>query len=342
MSNLDLGSIDLDSVEPLRTVRPDDIADVPHDQRWLVEGVWPAAGVGVIAATPKIGKTWLAADLAMSVATSTPFLKHFPVMISGPVLMFASEDQNHEMKDRLRGLAGQRGLSLSDLAFGLVDEPSLRLNHPKDLARFERRIRDDRPVLVVLDPLRRIFSGNESSSDAISAVLGQLRRIQRQYHVAIVLTHHLSKQSEHKAVSGDRMRGSGDLHAWGDVNLYAWRSKLDENVAIVKVEHRNAVRRRPFTVRRVVEELAAGGTTAHLEYVGEIAEGTDPTAKKPDALRTRVLAKLTEGAIGSTELRVALGVNAGALSDMFKTLEGEGLIKKNLRKWHLASGPSSA
>jgi hypothetical protein len=341
MSDLDLGSVDLDSVEPLKTVRPDDVPDVPHEKRWLVEGVWPVAGVGVIAATPKIGKTWLVADLALSVATSTPFLKHFPVMISGPVLMFASEDQNHEMKDRLRGLAAQRGLSLSDLSFGLVDEPSLRLNHTKDLARFERRIRDDRPVLVVLDPLRRIFSGNESSSDAMSAVLGQLRRIQRQYQVAIVLTHHLSKQSEHKPVSGDRMRGSGDLHAWGDANIYAWRSSLDENIVIVKVEHRNAARRQPFTVRRVVEELPDGGTTAHLEYVGEAEPGVPPT-KKPDALRSRVLTKLAEGAIGTTELREALGVNAGALSDMFKTLEGEGLIKKNLRKWHLASAPSSA
>jgi hypothetical protein len=341
MSDLDLGSVDLDSVEPLKTVRPDDVPDVPHEKRWLVEGVWPVAGVGVIAATPKIGKTWLVADLALSVATSTPFLKHFPVMISGPVLMFASEDQNHEMKDRLRGLAGQRGLSLSDLAFGLVDEPSLRLDHAKDLARFERRIRDDRPVLVVLDPLRRIFGGNESSSDAMSAVLGQLRRIQRQYQVAIVLTHHLSKQSEHKPVSGDRMRGSGDLHAWGDANIYAWRSSLDENIVIVKVEHRNAARRQPFTVRRVVEELPDGGTTAHLEYVGEAEPGVPPT-KKPDALRSRVLTKLAEGALGTTELREALGVNAGALSDMFKTLEGEGLIKKNLRKWHLASAPSSA
>jgi hypothetical protein len=303
--------------------------------------VWPAAGVGVIASTPKIGKTWLAADLAMSVATSTPFLKHFPVMISGPVLMFASEDQNHEMKNRLRGLAGQRGLSLSDLAFGLVDEPSLRLDHPKDLARFERRIRDDRPVLVVLDPLRRIFGGNESSSDAMSAVLGQLRRIQRQYQVAVVLTHHVTKQREDEPVSGYSMRGSGDIHAWGDVNLYAWRSKLDETLAIVKLEHRNAVRRPPFTVRRVVEELAAGGTTAHLEYVGETEPGV-PSTKKPDALRARVLTKLAEGAIGSTELRESLGVNAGALSETCKTLEAEGLIRKKLRRWDLASAPASA
>lgn len=341
MSDLDLGSVDLDSVEPLRTIRPHDVADVPRDRRWLVEGVWPVAGVGVIAATPKIGKTWLAADLAVSVASGTPFAKHFPVSVSGPVLMFASEDQNHEMKDRLRGLAGQRGLALSSLSFGLVDEPSLRLNHPKDLARFERRIRDDRPVLVVLDPLRRIFSGNESSSDAMSAVLGQLRRIQRQYQVAIVLTHHLSKQSEHKPVSGDRMRGSGDLHAWGDANIYAWRSSLDENIVIVKVEHRNAARRLPFTVRRVVEELPDGGTTAHLEYVGETEPGV-PSTKKPDALRSRVLTKLAEGALGTTELREDLGVNAGALAEVCKALEGEGVIKKHLRKWHLASAPAFA
>lgn len=341
-ADLELGGVDLDSVEPLRVVRPEDIADVPLDRRWLVEGIWPAGGVGVIAATPKVGKTWIAAELAVSVSTGLPFVGNFPVQQTGRVLMFASEDQGHEMKDRLRGLAGQRGVGLADLAFDLVDEPSLRLNHARELARFERRIRDDRPVLVILDPLRRVYTGNESSSDAMSLVLGQLRRIQRQYGVAIVLTHHVTKQSEFEPVSGNSMRGSGDIHAWGDANIYAWRDKGDQECVVLKVEHRNALARAPFTVRRVADVLPTGGTTAHLDYAGDApTSGTGGAApNKGPKLRERVLAKLAEGPIGTTKLRASLEVAAGELSKMCTQLcEDEKVIEMKARKWVLVSAP---
>lgn len=345
MSDIELGTIDLDTVEPIKTIGLSAIADVPHEQRWLVDNVWPAEGVGLVAATPKIGKTWIAADLGISVASATPFAGHFRVREAGRVLMFASEDQNHEMKDRLRGFATARGLAFDDLAFQLVDEPILTLNRAKDLARFERRVRDDEPALVILDPLRRIYSGNESSSDGMSAVLGQLRRIQRQYHVAILITHHVTKQSEFDPVSGHSMRGSGDIHAWGDANMYAWRSKQDENVTIVRLEHRNAPRQDPFRLRRTVVTTPSGGTSAYLEYVeGEVSPNAPvaPTVNKVDELRQRVLAKLDEAGsgIGFSKLREPLGVSAERLSGVLRQLEGEGLIAKAKRAWSLRSVPA--
>ena len=62
----------------------------PNDQTWLIEGLWSAHSVGIIGGQPKCGKTFLALDLAVSVASGTPCLRHFPTPKAGRVLLFAA------------------------------------------------------------------------------------------------------------------------------------------------------------------------------------------------------------------------------------------------------------
>jgi len=339
----ELGSVDLDAVDPVRTLRLADIPEVAPEQRWLVEGLWPSEGVGVVAATAKVGKTWIAADIGISVASATPFAGHFPVQRAGRVIMFASEDRNHEMKTRVLGLARARNLPLQDLAFELVDEPMLTLNRPMDLGRLERRLRDDRPALVILDPLRRVCSGHESSSDAMSLVLTQFRRIQRQYSVAILLTHHITKQSEHDPVSGHSLRGSSDIHAWGDVNLYVWRSRDDESISIVRGEYRNSPPQPPFLLRRVLGADPTGIPSTHIEYMPGDPATVGATAANSETadLQERLLAVLSEAqhGLGFNALRSQLGVGAEKVSALLKELEQAGLVAKVGRVWTSRSVP---
>ena len=76
------------STEPFLITR---IADVHCDvdrPRWLVESLWSDAGVGILGGSPKSYKTFLALDIAVSVASGTPCLDSFDVPQSGPVLLF--------------------------------------------------------------------------------------------------------------------------------------------------------------------------------------------------------------------------------------------------------------
>ena len=59
---------------------------------WLVEGLWAEEGVGIVGGAPKCCKSWLALDLALSVASGTPALGTYAVPRAGPVLVFAAED----------------------------------------------------------------------------------------------------------------------------------------------------------------------------------------------------------------------------------------------------------
>ena len=59
--------------------------DAAGPRRWLIRGIWPAGAYGVHAAEPKAGKTWNALDLAVSVASGTPWLGRHPRRRSRPV-----------------------------------------------------------------------------------------------------------------------------------------------------------------------------------------------------------------------------------------------------------------
>jgi RecA-family ATPase len=63
---------------------------------------------------------------------------------------------------------------------------------------------------------------DENSAADISQLLGFLRELQRTHDTAIVLVHHASKK--HRAQPGQALRGSSDLHAFGDSNACLWRA----------------------------------------------------------------------------------------------------------------------
>jgi len=61
--------------------------------------------VGLIGGAPKCCKTWLALDLAVSVASGTPALGRFSVRDRGPVLFYGAEDAAAHLRTRIEAIA---------------------------------------------------------------------------------------------------------------------------------------------------------------------------------------------------------------------------------------------
>ena len=80
------------ATEPLPVVSASQLPVDDERPAWLVQDLWTEQAVGIVGGAPKCCKTWLALDLAVSVASGTPALGRFPVSGSGPVLLFAAED----------------------------------------------------------------------------------------------------------------------------------------------------------------------------------------------------------------------------------------------------------
>lgn len=253
------------ATEPLRVVAVSAVQSDPARVGWLVEGLWSREGVGVIGGAPKCCKTWLGLDLAVSVAGGGPCLGHFAVSEPGPVLFYGAEDPPAQLRDRIRSIAGARGKDIAALDLGLILSHALRLDTERDRDRLTLTIERHRPRLLVLDPLVRLHRIDENSAGEMSALLGELRTLQRRYALAIILVHHLRKNGGH---DGQALRGSGDLHAWGDSNLFVRRR--DGRVQLT-AEHRAAPALAP-TLLELATEPSPHLRLAHDDEAAAVAE----------------------------------------------------------------------
>jgi len=293
----------------LRVVAASDIRPAPGRTGWLVEGLWAAQGVGLIGGAPKSCKTWLALDLAVSVASATPALGHFVVAQPGPVLLYAAEDAPEHIQQRLDGVAAARGLALRGLAIRLILAPSLRLDTARDRTRLRTTLDDERPRLLILDPLVRLHQADENSAADMSTLLGELRALQRHYELALVLVHHLRKNAP-RAPDGQALRGSGDLHAWGDSNLYLRRRETSLRLT---VEHRCAPSPQPCSLELAIHpaphlRVVTGNGPEHLNTITDLSHrvlAALSTADRPlsrDALRD--LLRTRNATLGETLARL--------------------------------------
>lgn len=308
------------------------IAEIPEDapaHRWLIEELWGRGAVGILGGSPKSCKSWLGLDIALSVASGTPCLGRFPVERAGPALVYLAEDASPMVRQRILGICRHRRLDIEALDLHLIDSPSLRLDLESDRTRLANAVERLAPSLLLLDPLVRLHRADENSSADVSALLGFLRELQRRFHTAVVLVHHMSKK--HRAQLGQALRGSGDLHAFGDCNAYLVRKS---DGLLLSLEHRFAPETEPIPLALLSDQ---DGSNTHLE-VSEHAGDHQRQAPLADAVR---LALADAGRpLTRAALRQTLRVNNHRLGRALDDLEQRRVAIRGPGGWILAPRPA--
>jgi len=316
----------VDALPVQRVSELEEQKDVP----WLVEGLWTQQGVGFLCGSPKSCKTWLALELALSVASNTAMLGHYETADPGAVLLFIAEDAPAMVRMRLSGIAHNRGLVLGDLPIHLVMQRSLRLESVDDQARLRATVAQYKPKLLVLDPFVRLSSIDENSSLEVSAVLAYLRALQTNHGVAILVVHHARKSNGSSAAAGLALRGSGDFWAWGDSNLYLSRKQEKLKLA---VEHRSAATPDPVTLE--LSDEGPGGP--FLRLCGP--ETSHQPESKPLTDRILELLRSTEGTRRVEDLRADLRVRMQSVVDALRELESARQVQRVVGGWGLVTIP---
>jgi hypothetical protein len=289
---------------------------------WLIEQLWTIGAVGFLGAPPKSFKTWLAMEMAVSVASGMPCLGTFPVPDPGPVLLYAAEDSVSAVRARLESLTLYHGVELGQLPFWVITADSLRLDRPDDQEKLEVTVARYQPRLLVLDPLIRLHQLDENASGPMAALLGFFRSLQRKTGTAIALVHHTGK---HPAVAGYSLRGSSDFYAWTDSFLHLQRRR---GQLTLTAEHRSAP---PFGP--VALELARDDTSnTHLKLVAVDADPTassitsDPVSRLAD--RILELLSASPEPLAAPHLRSVLRVRNERLVEALRNLLSENKIHR--------------
>ena len=307
-------------VEPLQVV-PASAIEVPAGPAWLIENLWGEQAVGILGGAPKSGKTWLALELALAVASGKPALGRFEVPRAGPVLLFAAEDSPPRVRTRLEGLARIQRVHLEDVPVHLILASRLRLDTPQDQDRLADAVRKIRPRLLVLDPFVRIYGNiDENQAGDVARILGYLRELSRTLDLSILVVHPARKAA---GPGGLSLRGSGDFYAWTDKSLTLRKHKGQLELAI---EHRHAPSPEPLSLELRGEDE---DRPAHLA-IG--ANGSPPENTELYEQILEVLGR-EEGPITQDALRAELRVRMQRLVDALRLLEQQGRVARSAAGW---------
>lgn len=225
--------------------------------KWLIKDIWTKGGLGFISGAPKSYKSWMALDMAVSIATGTPFLNQpgFAVREPLPVLYLQEEDDLRLVMDRLGKIVegkvpeafwhGQ--ISTTGEYTGDVDSPSVVLEwtpptRPIPMALHVHKgfvasdegwqawlddiIGEGKFAMVIIDTLGTTAGevDTDKSGELMTKMLRPLRVISNKHDAAICVIHHNKKASNQGGRAGQDMLGSTALHAWVECAIYA-RSK---------------------------------------------------------------------------------------------------------------------
>jgi hypothetical protein len=293
--------------------------------QWLVQDLWSDQAVGILGGEPKCCKSFLALDVAVSVASGAACLRQFPVRRSGPVLLFPAEDSLAVVRQRLQGIAAAAQVDFASLPVQVITAPSLRLDTPADCERLAQTIQQHRPILLILDPLIRLHRVDENDASQIAALLSYLRGLQRQFQLAVLLVHHARKDS-HSSRPGQALRGSSELHGWGDSNLYMRRKGPQLTLS---TEHRAAPSRDHIPL-----QLIQAHDAASLAVAASSSEPPPDAAPTPVQRVRQALAQLHQP-VAARPLQKLCGMRTAALCAALAELSAQGEVVRDAKGYQL-------
>ena len=188
----------------------------------LIEpGLLPAQGILFVGGEPKVGKSLLVANLALSLAAGSN-RTGFPISTPRRVLLCQFELPLPQFVSRLNLM--RRALGESADHHLLVDTRASGhlLSAPQGLHHFLQAAQAAAAEVIVLDPLYCTHDQDENDTRAMAALCQSLLRLRDTSRAALIVVHHVRK-SIGRGEIGSAFRGSSALHAVGDTYLLLTR-----------------------------------------------------------------------------------------------------------------------
>lgn len=206
----------------------------PPPVEWVVHQTFARGISAILAADGAVGKTWLALDLALTVAggkhASAPNVLGYGVHAEGPAVVLTAEDGKDTIWRRLKVLdpTGERrrkaqgrlfilpGPNLPDFArptpIGYEDRKAAdaeRFKMGEAFDRFADWLETFKPALVVLDPLAALshLDGNDNAAGGF--IMHKLNGLAQRLNCLVLMTHHMRKDMSDGLRAG--VRGAGAL-----------------------------------------------------------------------------------------------------------------------------------
>ena len=123
--------------------------------------------------------------------------------------MLSAEGGYYPSRDRLQVMC--KALPQFDRNnFRVCFNAFLDLNDEQDVREITETIRDYRPKVLIYDPFVQFHQQDENAASEMARVLGLMRRINEDFHVASIVVHHTGKNEENGARGSSAIAGAYD------------------------------------------------------------------------------------------------------------------------------------
>ena len=209
------------------------VKNYPSLRKPVIEGLLREGETMNVIAAPKVGKSWLVLDLALSIATGRPWLGMS--CVPGEVLIIDNELHAETMANRIPKVAAARGIGMAEVGDRLyVDNLRGRLKDLFALGPYFKRFEPGRFKVVILDAFYRFLpmQADENDNGTMANLYNCLDAFADYLKCSFVLIHHSSKGNQSLKDVTDVGAGAGAQSRATDTHLILRRHQTDGAVVL--------------------------------------------------------------------------------------------------------------
>lgn len=267
------------------------------DPHLIVAGIIPE-GLTILGGRPKMGKSWLALNLALSVASGGPALGYTSTE-QGDVLYLALEDVFPRLQTRIQSCMGDAPWPEAlDLA---VSCPRLDAG---GLLYIERWIRHkQQPRMVIVDTLAKVRP--EATGEHVDlyaqdyAAMSSLKRLADLHHLAVVVVHHLRKSGSASEDPLEELSGTTGISGAADNVLILKRPRTEDEGTLTVVGRDIEETEHAIHFDRSMGLWTITGRSADVRLSRERSEIVSLLGNSPDAMSPTEIAQLVNKPMAS-------------------------------------------
>jgi archaellum biogenesis ATPase FlaH len=201
---------------PLRLYSTLELLNLPAPT-WLVDKAIPAGGLVGMYGQPGVGKSFISIDLAMCVATGTPWFSR--EVAQGFVIYISAEGGTGIGKRVLAWLATHQ-IHPQDANIAWLVESIPVSTDSTQMGQLLDRIVDEvrrHPSLIIIDTLARCFDGDENLQEDMGRFIAGVDLLRKELGCTVLVVHHTR-------LDGNRERGNTSFRGAVDTMIAIERS----------------------------------------------------------------------------------------------------------------------
>ena len=229
----DFNSLELNCFDEnyLHTVSMTELYDTVYENRPPIVDSLLYSGLYLFVGSPKIGKSFLMAQLAYHISTGTPIWNY--KVSKGTVLYLALEDDYSRLQKRLYQMFGTDS---ADNLYLSVSASQLNDGLDKQLESFIMKHADTKLIIIdTLQKVREVSSDYSYSNDY--EIISRLKRFADNNKICMILVHHTRKQKSDD--SFDMISGTNGLLGAADGAFVLQKEKRTANAATLEISGRD-------------------------------------------------------------------------------------------------------